>query len=104
MPETNQKPMYGYIDDKNFALVDFIKNHKDDWEEILSHRPYSLKQIRPCTWHPNWYMFVYNLSRSLLTDPVVRNCRGVALEIDGGATIHFNRDNGCFYLTGGWTD
>lgn len=198
--------MYGYIDDKNFALVDFIKSHKDDWEEILSHRPYSLKQIRPCTWHPNWYMFVYNLSRSLLTDPVVRNCRGVALEIDGenvkpisvpytkffnygqtegadideainwdkakfqmkmdgiiiktacidekgvgrrlyfftngsfdlnvpiddpqlidepetkgaefygdllevalkkidgGANIHFNRDNGCFYLTGGWTD
>ena len=151
-------------------------------------------------------MFVYQISRSLLTDPVVRNCRGVALEINGtnvkpisvpytkffnygqtegadidvainwknakfqmkvdgilvktacidepgvgrrlyfftngsfdlnvpindpqlidepetkgaelygdllevalkkiggNATIHFNRDNGCFYLTGGWTE
>lgn len=198
--------MDGYIDDRHFALIDFIKSHPDDWEETLNHSPYSLKQIRPCTWHANWYMFVYHLSRSLLTDPVVRNCRGVALEIDGknvkpisvaytkffnygqtegadieaainwknakfqmkvdgiliktacldepgvgrrlyfftngsfdlnvpiddpqlidepetqgaelygdlleyalkkidtSATIHFNRDNGCFYLTGGWTD
>lgn len=71
--------MNGYIDDKNFALIDFIKEHKDNWEELLKKEPYNLKSIKHCFYHPEWTMFVYNLFDSKLTDPVVRNCRGVVI-------------------------
>ena len=71
--------MNGYIDDKNFALIDFIKEHKDNWEELLKKEPYNLKSIKHCFYHPEWVMCVYNLFDSKLTDPVVRNCRGIVI-------------------------
>lgn len=54
--------MNGYIDDKNFALINFIKEHKDNWEELLKKEPYNLKSIKHCFYHPEWTMFVYNLN------------------------------------------
>lgn len=74
--------MKGYVDNKNFDLIDFIKTH-DDWEKLLKEKPYNLKSIKNCFWHQDWYMFVYNLFSSELTNPVVRNCRGTVLSIDG---------------------
>lgn len=74
--------MKGYVDDKNFDLIDFIKAN-DDWEKLLKEKPYNLKSIKNCFWHQDWYMFVYNLFDSELTNPVVRNCRGAVLSIVG---------------------
>ena len=75
--------MNGYIDNKNFALINFIKEHKDNWEELLKKEPYNLKSIKNCFWNQSWWMFVYNLFDSELTNEVVRNCRGVVLSING---------------------
>jgi len=64
------------------ALVNFVKEN-DNWLELLKKEPYSLKTIKQCSWHPNWWMFVYNLFSSELTNDVVRGCRGTVLEING---------------------
>ncbi len=64
------------------ALVNFVKEN-DDWETKLKKAPYNLKTVKECMWHPNWYMFVYNLFSSELTNDVVRGCRGTVLEING---------------------
>lgn len=64
------------------ALVNFVKSN-DNWKELLKEKPYSLKTIKECSYHPNWYMFVYNLFNSELTNDVVRGCRGTVLEING---------------------
>ena len=64
------------------ALIDFVKNN-DNWYELLKNEPYNLKTIKECMWHPDWYMFVYNLFDSELTNDVVRGCRGTVLEING---------------------
>ena len=64
------------------SLVNFVKEN-DDWETKLKKTPYNLKTVKECMWHPNWYMFVYNLFSSELTNDVVRGCRGTVLEING---------------------
>ena len=63
--------MNKYID----AFVDFVKSN-DNWKELLKKKPYSLKLIKECSFHPNWFMFVYNLFDSELTKDVIRGCRG----------------------------
>lgn len=65
------------------SLVDFISENKD-WERLLKKAPYNLKSVKQCSWHKGWYMFVYNLFDSELTNPVVRACRGTVLEINDG--------------------
>lgn len=74
--------MNKYID----ALVNYIKSNPN-WKIDLKKAPYSLKTIKECTWHSNWYMFVYNLFDSDLTNDVVRGCRGTVLEIDNDVKI-----------------
>ena len=64
------------------SLVEFVKNN-DNWLELLKEPPYNLKTIKNCPWQPNWWMFVYNLFDSELTNPVVRGCRGTVLEVNG---------------------
>lgn len=63
-------------------LINFIKDN-EDWQFKLKHSPYNLKSIKECSWHPNWWMFVYNLFESDLSNYVVRACRGTVLEING---------------------
>ena len=65
------------------ALVDYVRTH-DDWQESLKKAPYNLKSIKQCPWNPNWFMFVYNLFNSELTNDVVRGCRGTVLEVNDG--------------------
>ena len=64
------------------ALISFIKDHKDDFKKLLLKEPYKLRTVKSCSWHPNWYMFVYNLSQSDLKNDIVRACRGIVLYID----------------------
>lgn len=64
------------------ALVNLVKSHLNDFKDILLKKPYSLKNIRICSWHENWYMFNYNLLTSDLKNDVVRACRGIVLSID----------------------
>lgn len=67
-------------------LKNYIETNPN-WKEDLKKAPYSLKSLKECTWHKNWYMFVYNLFESDLTNPVVRACRGIALEIVNNKVI-----------------
>ena len=64
------------------ALVNFIKNHKDNYKSLLLKDPYKLRNIKSCSWHPNWYMFTYSLSNSDLNNDIVRACRGIVLYIN----------------------
>ena len=64
------------------ALVNFVKEHKDNFKTLLYRAPYNLRNIKSCTWHPNWYMFTYSLSNSDLKNDIVRACRGIVLDVD----------------------
>ena len=64
------------------ALVDFIQQHINDFQDILLKSPYNLKNVKNCEWHKNWYMFNYSLSSSDLKNDIVRACRGIVLSID----------------------
>lgn len=64
------------------ALVQYVKENPN-WKTDLKKSPYNLKSIKECSWHNNWYMFVYNLFDSDLKNDVVRGCRGTVLEING---------------------
>lgn len=70
--------MNRYLED----LINFIKE-VDNWKEVLLKAPYNLKNIKECNWHPNWFMFNYNLFNSDFTIPLVKACRGTVLEIVG---------------------
>ena len=64
------------------ALISFINAHKEDFKKLLLKNPYNLKTVKSCSWKENWYMFVYNLSKSDLKNDIVRACRGIVLYID----------------------
>ena len=64
------------------SIVNFIKEHKNDYKTLLLKDPYNLRNIKSCSWHPNWYMFTYDLSKSDLKSDIVRACRGIVLYID----------------------
>lgn len=62
-------------------LVKFIEDNPNDWQSLLKQKPYSLKSIKQSFYNPNWYMLVYNLFESKLTDPIVKACRGSVIDI-----------------------
>ena len=64
------------------SLINFIKEHKNDYKTLLLKEPYKLRSIKTCSWHPNWYMFTYDLSKSDLKSDIVRACHGIVLYID----------------------
>jgi len=64
------------------ALVNFVNENKNNFKEILTKKPYNLKNIRNCIYHQNWYMFNYHLCSSDLKNDIVRACRGIVLSID----------------------
>ena len=64
------------------SLINFIKEHKNNFKEILQKNTYNLKRITNCPWHKNWYMFNYNIFSSDLKNDVVRACRGIVLSIE----------------------
>ena len=64
------------------ALVTFIKEHINNFQDILMKKPYNLKSIKNCIYHPSWFMFNYNLLTSDLKNDIVRACRGTVLSIE----------------------
>lgn len=62
------------------SLVNFVKENSN-WKELLKKPPYSLKCIAQSAYNPDWYMFVYNLFSSDMTNPIVAVCRGSVLEV-----------------------
>ena len=62
-------------------LLEFVETHKDNWQELLKQKPYSLKSIKQCPWNSNWYMLVYNLFESELVNPIVKACRGSVIDV-----------------------
>lgn len=76
---------------KNFEeLENFIKN-TPNWIHLLKKAPYSLKSINQFPYNKNWYMLVYNLFESDLSNPIVKQCRGTVVEvIDNGSNREVN--------------
>lgn len=69
------------------ALVELVKSHIKDFQDILMKKPYSLKSIKQCIYNKNWYMFNYNLLTSDLKNDVVRACRGIVLSVDDNKNV-----------------
>ena len=71
-----------YVND----LIAFIKDNAD-WREKLLDKPYSLKNIVDVPYHKDWYMFNYNLFSSLLSDRIVKACRGTIMEVSPDRSV-----------------
>ena len=70
---------------KNFEeLEDFIRKNPKDWEKKLKKDPYNLKSVTQFPNNPNWYMLVYNLIESDLSNKIVKQCRGTVVEVKDG--------------------
>jgi len=61
-------------------LTNFIKKHRDSFEEELAKAPYAVKVKRHPS-RPNLVMFKYSQFESDFTNPVVRCCRGSVYEV-----------------------
>ena len=64
------------------SLINFIKENKTKYKDILLRKPYNLKRISNCFWNKDWYMFNYNLCSSDFQNDIVRACRGIVLLIN----------------------
>lgn len=71
-----------YVND----LIAFIKANKD-WRKKLLEKPYCLKNIVDVPYNNNWFMFNYNLFESLLSDRIVKACRGSILEVSDDRSV-----------------
>lgn len=60
-------------------LTDYIATH-DDWENELQGAPYNLF-IRASDDFPNLRLFAYNQIKSDMTNPLVKVCRGIIVDI-----------------------
>lgn len=63
------------------ALVEYINTHAD-WQTSLKKAPYNFKTVRNDPENPTFWIFVYNLFDSDFTNPVVREARGIVLDIN----------------------
>lgn len=75
---------------KNFEeLEEFIKkNLNKNWQDKLKKKPYNLKSVAQFTNHPTWWMLVYNLFDSDLSNKVVKQCRGTVVEVLDDGTVN----------------
>lgn len=66
-------------------LIKFIKDNPT-WRDILKSKPYCIDyHTNPA--YPALVLFKYNQIQSNFYDPVVKNCRGIILHIDGTTII-----------------
>lgn len=71
------------------VLLNFIKEHKENWIELLQEEPYFLK-IKQCPFrdidnnllYPELYMLSYNMLCSSFKEAIVRACRGCIISIE----------------------
>ena len=68
---------------KNRLLVqDFIEQHPNDWEKLLSEKPYSLIITHDRIYDKNLVMFKYSQVDSDMSIKLVQECRGLILDED----------------------
>lgn len=67
---------------KKLKVQQFIEDHKDNWEELLSNAPYSLTISRDVFHHKNLLMLKYNQCESDFNNEIVRECRGLIFDAD----------------------
>lgn len=63
-------------------LSDFIKNNKN-WQELLKKEPYNLRSVTQCSYNDDWYILMYNLFSSDLSNKIVHQCRGTVVDSKG---------------------
>lgn len=76
---------------KNFEeLEEFIKknNKNNAWVEKLKGKPYNLQSVKQFETNPNWWMLVYNLFESDLSNKIVKQCRGTVVEVLDDGTVN----------------
>ena len=67
----------------------FIEQHPNDWEKILSEKPYSLAISREQWNGMNLLMLKYSQIDSDFNEPIVRECRGLILNEDTNEIVSF---------------
>ena len=66
--------------DRTLKVVEFIKEHPEDWEKILSAPPYSITVTRGEKCGYDLVMLKYNMIEDPdFSNPIVRECRGLIL-------------------------
>lgn len=69
---------------KNFEeLENFINSHKDYWKELLRREPYNLESVTRFPNNSNWYILMYSLYDSDLSNKIVQQCRGTVVALEG---------------------
>lgn len=68
--------------DKMLKILDFIKHHINDWEEVLQKEPYYLKVSRDICFNRHLVMLKYNQIDSDFNNEIVRECRGLIFDED----------------------
>lgn len=76
---------------KNFEELElFIKNNlkNNSWIDKLKKAPYNLQSIKQFELNKNWYILVYNLFSSDLSNKIVKQCRGTVVEVLPDGTVN----------------
>ena len=76
---------------KNFEeLEEFIKKNlkNNAWVDKLKKEPYNLQAVKQFENHPTWWMLVYNLFSSDLSNKIVKQCRGTVVEVLPEGTVN----------------
>lgn len=67
---------------KKLLVQDFIEQHPNDWEKLLSEKPYSLIITHDRIYDKNLVMFKYSQVDSDMSIKLVQECRGLILDED----------------------
>ena len=67
---------------KRLLVQDFIEQHPDDWEKLLTEKPYSLIITHDRIYDKNLVMFKYSQVDSDMSIKLVQECRGLILDED----------------------
>ena len=73
---------------KQLNILQFIRDH-EDWEKLLSEKPYAITVTRKQKFGRNLMMLKYSQIDSDFSNPVVRECRGLILDEDSLEVISF---------------
>lgn len=74
---------------KRLLVQDFIEKHPDDWEKLLSEKPYCLTLSRDELYGMKLLMLKYSQVDSDFNNPIVRECRGLILNEDNFEIVSF---------------
>ena len=67
---------------KRLLVQDFIEQHPDDWEKLLTEKPYSLIITHDSFYDQKLVMFKYSQVDSDMSNQLVQECRGLILNED----------------------